>query len=101
MLHYGEETQYQNEVKVNEDYIEAFDNYIGSKVVVPGKYSIPFLARVKRRKRDALVNPIGEEHSKPILVTRIYELEFPDWRVDEYVVNIIIENIIDHVDDQG
>ena len=78
LLPYGEDIQYQKEVKVNEAYIEELYNYIGSKLVVPGKYSIPVLAQVKRRKWDALGNPIGEEHSNPILDTRIYELEFPD-----------------------
>ena len=31
----------------------------------------------------------------------MYKLESPDRRVDEYAVNIIIENLIDYVDDQG
>ena len=54
---------------------------------------------MKLRKQDALGNPIGEEHRNPILDTRVYELESPDERVDEYAVNIIIEDIIDHNDD--
>ena len=56
---------------------------------------------MKLRKQDALGNPIGEEHINPILDTRVYALESPDKRVDEYAVNIIIENIIDRVDYQG
>ena len=56
---------------------------------------------MKRRKRDVLGKPIGKEHSNPILNIRIYELEIPDGRVDEYAVNIIIENIIEQIDDQG
>ena len=59
VLSYGEEIQDQKEVEVNEDYIEELGNYIGSKIVVPVKYSIPVLALLKRRKRDALGNPIG------------------------------------------
>ena len=31
----------------------------------------------------------------------MFELELPDGRVDEYAVNIIIENTIDQIDDQG
>ena len=56
---------------------------------------------MKRRKRYALDNAIGEEHSYPILDTRIYELELLDGRVDEYVVNVIIENLVYHIDYQG
>ena len=82
-------------------YIELLDNYIGSKLVVPGKYSVPVLDRVKRRKQNASGNPIDGEHSNPIINTRVYKLELPDGRVDECTVNITLENIIDQVDDQG
>ena len=44
---------------------------------------------------------IGEEHRKPILDTRAYELESPDVIFDEYALTIIIENLIDQVDEQG
>ena len=100
MLPYGEDIQYQKEVEVNEAYIEALYNYIGSKLVVPGKDDILFLAQVKLRKRDALGNPIRKEHSNPILYTRIHELGLPDRIVDKYSVKVIIENIIEQVDDQ-
>ena len=73
-LPYGEEIQDQKEVEVNKDYIGALENYIGTKLVVPGKYYILVIAQVKRRKRYALGKPIGEEQSNPILNTRIYEL---------------------------
>ena len=58
MLHYVKEIQEQKEVQVNKAYIEELDNYIGAKVVVPGKYSVPVLDRVKRRKQNASGNPI-------------------------------------------
>ena len=52
-------------------------------------------------KRYASGNPIGEEHRNPVLDVRLYELEFSDGRVDEYAVNIIIDNIITLIGDQG
>ena len=90
VLHYGEDIQDQKEVEVNKAYIEALDNYIRAKWVVPGKDSIKVLSWVKHRKWDASGNPIGKEHSNPILNTRVYELEHPYIRVDEYALNIII-----------
>ena len=33
----------------------------------------------------------------PILDSKIYELEFPDVRVEEYSVNVIIDNMLDQV----
>ena len=60
LLPYGEYIQYQKEVEVNEDYIEAFDNYIGSKLVFLGTDSIPVLYQVKLRNHYTLGNPIDE-----------------------------------------
>ena len=100
MIPYGEEIQDHTEVEVNEDYIEALDNYIGAKLVVSGKDSIPVISGLKRRKRDASVKLIGEEHSNLILNTRVYYLEFPGGRVDDYGLKIVIENLIYQVDNQ-
>ena len=63
MLHYVKEIQEQKEVQVNKAYIEELDNYIGAKVVVPGKYYISVLARGKLRKRCVLSNLIVEEQN--------------------------------------
>ena len=54
LLPYWEDIQGQNEDEANKAYIEALDNYIESKLVVPGKDYKPVLARLKRRKWDAL-----------------------------------------------
>ena len=54
---------------MNKAYIEGLDNYIGSKVFLPGKDFILVLSWGKCRKRDALGNSIGEEHINPILDT--------------------------------
>ena len=95
LLFYWGYIQDHKDVEVNEAYIEAIYNYIGSKLVAPGKYSIPFLARVNRRKWVASGNPIGEEQRNRILKARVYKLELPDKRVHKYAANIIIEYIID------
>ena len=92
LLLYGEYIQYHKEVEFNKAYIEVLDNYIGAKVVVPGKYSITVLTQVKLA--------IGKEYRNSILNTRVYVLEFPYIIVYEYAVNIIIDNIIDQIDDQ-
>ena len=53
VLPYSEEIQYHKEVEVKKASIESLYNYFGAKIFVPGKYSIPVLARVKYRKRYA------------------------------------------------
>ena len=78
------------------------DKYIGTQVVIPGHDNItPILESVKQQKRDYNGNPIGVKNNNPILDTRVYQLEFPDGRVDEYSVNIIAENLMSQVDDDS
>lgn len=101
VLPYGDEIIDANEMEVSEAYQEALDTYLGAQVVVPGKDSQPILAKVKKRKRDSMGNAVGSSNANPILDTRVYELEFPDGRVEEYGVNIIAENLMAQVDGDG
>ena len=77
--------------EIDESYLDSLDEYIGANVVIPGRDALPVLAKVKKRKRDADGIPIGQSNPNPILDSRVYELEFPDGRVDEYSVNDISE----------
>ena len=101
VLPYGDELIDAQEMEINEAYIESLDNYIGAKVVIPGKDAVPVLAEVKKRKRDPLGNAVGQPNVNPILDTRVYELEFPDGRVEEYGVNVIAESLMAQVDEEG
>ena len=101
VLPYGDELIDAKTEDVDEAYLEALDSYIGAEIVVPGSDSIPVLAKVKKRKRDSSGMPIGEADSNLILDTRVYELEFPDGRVEEYAVNIIAENLPNQADSDG
>ena len=56
---------------------------------------------VKKRKRDDLGQPIGMKNNNPILDSRIYELEFPDGRIEEYSVNVLAENLFNMADEEG
>ena len=55
------------------------------------------MAIVKKRKLNFKGEPVGSPILSPILDSRIYELEFPDGRIEEYSVNVILENMIDQV----
>ena len=83
--------------KVNDRYLEDLDDLIGAQVSLPGNDGIPLLTSVKRRKLDHKGQPIGVPSRTPIIDSRIYELEFPDGRVEEYLVNVIIENMLNQV----
>jgi len=85
-----------------DQYFADLDEYIGRSVVIPGRDgSTNVLAIVKGRKRDSAGNPIGTPNDNPILDGRIYQLEFPDGRVEEYALNVIIEALYAQVDDEG
>ena len=83
--------------KVDDRCLEDLDDLIGTKVSLPGRDGILLLATVKRRKLDHKGQPIGSFNKNPIIDCRIYKLEFSDGRVEEYLVNVIIENMLDQV----
>ena len=60
-----------------------------------------FWERSEKPKRDHNNDPIGKKNSNPILDSRIYELEFPDGRVEEYAFDAIAENLLEQADDEG
>ena len=100
-LPYGEETHEAKLKEVNDRYMEALDRYINAEVIMPDKNGIPVLTKVKNHKRDSAGNPVVEHDDNPILDTRVYELQFPDGRVEEYVANMIAENLLEQADQDG
>ena len=101
VLPYGEEIQDLKTTEIDDAYIDSLDKYIGAEVVVPGRDSLSVLAKIRNRKRDSSGNPIGNANQNPILDTRVYELEFPDGKVEEYSTNTIVENLLQQVDNEG
>jgi hypothetical protein len=61
----------------------------------------PQFARVTKRLRDKNGLPIGTADSNPILDTRLYEVTFHDGHTVEMAANVINENMIAQVDDEG
>ena len=77
------------------------DTLLGAEVTLPSAEG-HVQGKVKRRKIDPETNmPIGTYNSNPILDTRIYEVEFPDGTYSDYSANVLIENIMASVDDNG
>ena len=59
--------------------------------MVPGKDSTPFLENITKQKRYNQGNPMEEEYVNLILDSLLYELDFPDGLVEEYLVIKCIE----------
>ncbi len=79
---------------------ESYDEYLTAQVLLPhgGKAS---KATVVCRKRDHDGRPIGKRHANPLLDTRLYEVEFPDGTMKAVSANLIAENLLSQVDDEG
>jgi hypothetical protein len=58
-------------------------------------------ARVKRRAVDVEGKPVGRPSTNPLLDARQYEVEFMDGDTEILTANIIAENSLAQVDEEG
>ena len=78
------------------------DNYVGMELAMPrGDDGERLHATVKRRILDDEGKPMGRPHTNPLLDSRKYEVEFADGYSEELTANVIAENLIAQVDDEG
>ena len=91
----------QKTMDIDDSYLEQPDAYIGEKIVIPVQDSVPVLDTSFKRKSYSKCLPVGESNTNPILYSRIYELEYPKGRIEEYSVNSILENLFKQTDQDG
>ena len=58
-------------------------------------------AIVKRRKIDDNGNPIGTESTNPLVNSRACEIKLIDSTTEILTANIIADNLLDHIDEEG
>lgn len=81
---------------------DTYDPYLGMELGLPcGADDDLHFATVKKRKYDHEGNPIGVANKNPILDTRTYEVLFADGSYETMNANMIAENIIAQVDEEG
>lgn len=56
-----------------------------------------FVLRIKDREG----NPVERYHDKPILDTRVYEVQFPEGRMATYTANILSSDVFAQFDEEG
>ena len=96
-LPYGDDFTELNTNEIDTRYLNELDKLIGTQVALPGKDGFQLMAIVKDKKRNYKGEAIGSYNPNPMLDSRIYELEFPDGRIEEDSVKTIIENLVDQV----
>ena len=77
------------------------DAFINMEVLLPQGEEQNQLAAVLRRSLDHNGKHIGKYDDNPILNTAVYDVQFPDGTIKEYGANIIAENILQSVDEDG
>jgi hypothetical protein len=78
------------------------DPYVGMEMAMTrGAEGELLHATVRKRVRDEDGTPIGVSHSNPLLDSRKYEVEYIDGHVEELTANLIAENLIAQVDEEG
>jgi hypothetical protein len=76
------------------------DEYISASVLLPHGEDV-VQAKVIGRMYGRDSNPLGTQHSNPILDTREYQVEFQDGSTATYAANVVVENLYSQVDDEG
>jgi len=92
----------EEETKLEQDNYtkEAYDIYLGTKLLIPcGEAYI--LGCIIKQSRDQDDNPVGIQHSNPLLDTCQYKVQFRDGSVAEYTANLIAEIIYSQNDTDG
>ena len=77
------------------------DTYLGMEMGIRRDEEGLHHARVKRRAMDENGKPIGRPNHNPLLDSRQYEVEYSDGIIEVLAANIIAENLLAQVDDQG
>ena len=78
------------------------DAYLNMELGLPrGEDDSLLRARVIKRVRDDEGNPVGIPSNNPLLDSRQYEVEFDDGTTEVMTANIIAENLLAQVDEEG
>ena len=78
-----------------------YDNYINTELALDGGGDQPEYARVKKGLKYNQGQPIVIAVDNPILDTRMYEVEYQDGHMAALAANLIAENLVVQVDEEG
>ena len=87
--------------KSNDHEYGVEDSYLNMELGIRRNDEGLYHARVKRRAVDQDGKPIGRPSNNPLLDSRQYEVEYSDGTNEILTANIIAENLLAQVDDQG
>ena len=85
----------------NVDDYESYDEYVRMELMLPHEKDELRMGKVISRSRDEHNLPIGKKHNNPIFDTRLYDVKFNDGSIHQYSANILAENMLSQVDEEG
>jgi hypothetical protein len=81
---------------------DSFDGYINVEIGLPrGADGELIHAKVKRRAVDVNGDPVGVSNNNPLLDSRVYEVEYFDGETEHLSANVIAENMLAQVGEDG
>ena len=83
------------------DDIDDYERYSNAEVLLPQNGEHMRAARVVGLVKDDDGVTIGKSNANPILDSRVYEVMFPDGSIEQYATNLIAENLLGQVDEDG
>ena len=88
--------------KYSRDVEVTSDPYVGMEMAMSrGAEGEVVHATVRKRVRNDNGMPVGVAHNNPLLDSRKYEVQYVDGYVEELTANLIAENLIAQVDEEG
>lgn len=83
------------------DEYDDFEAYLHAEVLLPQNGEHMRAAKVVSLVKDSDGKEKGRYDPNPVLNTRLYEVMFPDGAIEQYAANIIAENLMGQVDEEG
>ena len=83
------------------DHFESEDEYLKMEIMLPHEKNNTKMGKVIRRCTDEHNQPLGKKHNIPIYDTRLYDVEFSDGSIHQYSANVLAENMLAQVDEEG
>ena len=85
-----------------EDVTSNAPSYVGMEFGLPrDDFEELQFAKVKKEITDEEKTPVGRANNNPILDSRMFEVEYLNGQIEILSANIIAENVLSQVDDNG
>ena len=94
-------TFWNDEIPEADSTPDSMDPYINMELAIDQGEDQPSFGRVVKHMKDTSSGPIEQAPSNPMLDTQLYKVQFLDGEFMIVMANLIAENMLTQVDDNG